>query len=131
MPHRIGVDLVSISDVESALKSHAERYLARIYTARELGDCKQGGQVSAQRLAARFAAKEATLKVLRPADEAIPWREIEVVGGHAGSPVGLKLAGRAAEKALEADVTSLALTVTHEAGLASAVVVANCNPRVR
>jgi len=76
---KVGIDLVLVAAVEDSLRIHAERYLRRVYTSRELCDCvTSSGAPDARRLAARFAAKEATLKLLRDGDQAVPWREIGV-----------------------------------------------------
>lgn len=124
----VGMDLAAVADVEEAVRVHADRYLTRIYTSRELGDCLDAPPaLAAERLAARFAAKEAAMKVLRPLsendDEPIPWNTIEVVRGDSGAPM-LALSGRAAELASAAHVTDLAVSLTHERAYAAAVVVA-------
>ena len=62
----MGVDLAAISDVEAALRAHGDRYLQRIFTPHELDCCRTPGGWSTESLAARFAAKEATIKVLQP-----------------------------------------------------------------
>jgi holo-[acyl-carrier protein] synthase len=96
-----------------------------VYTERELHDCTTPvGAPDAQRLAARFAAKEATLKVLRSADEAVPWRTIGVRSGAHGAPA-IELAGVAARLARRRGVESLAVSLTHEGPFAAAIVVAN------
>ena len=115
MALRVGIDTVQVASVRDAIAAHGERYLARVYTARERDDC--GGDP--ERLAARFAAKEATLKALRAGDGGIPWTAIEVVRDRSGA-VDLHLTGAAAELAGSAE---LAVSITHEGGLASAVVV--------
>ncbi len=107
----VGIDLVEIDDVREALRMHGERYLRRIYTEREIAESRG----RPERLAERFAAKEAALKALRQADEAIPWRAIEVDGA------SLRLEGQAAELAGNRE---LALSVCHEGPVAAAVVVA-------
>ena len=76
-----------------------------------------------QRLAARFAAKEAAFKVLRVGDEPVAWTDVEVVRDDTGW-VGLSLSGRAATLAEAAGISELALSLTHEQGCAAAVVVA-------
>jgi len=119
----VGIDLVPVPRVEETIRTHADRYLERIYTQGELEDCRTAEGVDPQRLAARFAAKEATMKVLRPAGEGIPWRSIGVRRHRLGW-VGLELSGRAAELAEEAGVADLALSLSHEAEMAAAVVVA-------
>lgn len=130
MPVRVGMDLVSVASVEESLSLHAERYLERVFTPREVADCSPSGAPEPERLAARFAAKEAALKVLRPADVGVPWRAIEV-RRDAGGWVELELSGAAATLAREAGVTELAVSLTHEAGTAAAVVIAEVGARGR
>jgi holo-[acyl-carrier protein] synthase len=118
MPLRVGIDLVQASTVAEALAEHGERYLQRVYTATEIAQC--GGDPL--RLAARFAAKEAAMKVLRPGDAAVPWPSIEVVRDPEGVPV-LTLHGPAAELAAGAGIREFAVSLTHEGQYAAAVVV--------
>lgn len=132
MAVRVGIDLVSVEEVRRSIRDHGERYLKRIYTDSELDDCREGDSFCAERLAARFAAKEATLKVLRPDDEAIPWRLMNVVRRRPGW-LELELSGRAAALAQDAGMSEFAVSISHEADYASAVVVAELaglrNPR--
>jgi len=127
MPLRVGIDLASVELVQDAIETHGDRYLERVYTPRELQDCATGadGRPEPERIAARFAAKEATLKVLRPGDVGLPLTAIEVIRDAEGA-VALKLHGPAASLADEAGITELTLSLTHEGGLAAAVVVASC-----
>jgi holo-[acyl-carrier protein] synthase len=119
----VGIDLVSVGDVEESLRLHADRWLARVFTPEEIGACRAGADVDPRRLAARFAAKEAALKVLRPArDEAIPWRAIEVRDRPGGAR--LRLGPPAAARAAAAGLTGLTLSVSHRGAFAAAVVVA-------
>ena len=75
---RVGTDLVHVPDVAASIDRFGARYLHRVYTDAELDTCRSGaGGWSPERLAARFAAKEAVLKVLRPAD-GVSVRDIEV-----------------------------------------------------
>lgn len=124
MPIRVGIDLVTVDSVRESLEAHGEHYLARVYTAREREDCTRDSGVDPERLAARFAAKEATLKVLRPGEVGIPWYAIELRRSPDGW-VELELSGPAAALAAERGISELAVSVTHEAGFASAVVIAN------
>ena len=124
MATRVGIDMVSVDSVRESIREHGDRYLKRIYTEGELRDCHADQGLIPERLAARFAAKEATLKVLRPVDEAIPWRTIEIVR-HGAGWVAVELSGRAAALAAEADLDSFELSICHEADYASAVVIAD------
>jgi holo-[acyl-carrier protein] synthase len=56
----IGVDIIEIERVETAIKQWGKRFLNRIYTETELRTCQDG----LSSLASRFAAKEAVMKVL-------------------------------------------------------------------
>jgi len=126
MSIRVGLDLVSVQTVADSLSAHGERYLARVYSPGEVADCRTltGDAVDPQRLAARFAAKEAAFKVLRVGDEAVAWTDVEVVRDGSGSP-SLSLSGRAATLAEAAGISELAVSLSHEQGCAAAVVVAD------
>jgi len=118
----VGVDLVDIAEVASSVKRFGDRYLRRVFTEHEISCCQGPPAVATASLAARFAAKEATIKVLRPHDARPDWRSIEVVRLPSGA-CKLKLRGEAARLAVERGVGPLALSMTHEGGLAAAVVV--------
>ena len=120
---RVGTDLCSVQDVAESIATFGDRYLQRVYTAHELEYCSQDPALSAERLAARFAAKEAAMKVLRPLDVRPDWRTIEV-RRDPGGWCELALSGSAARMADEAAITSLSVSLSHEAGLANAVVIA-------
>jgi holo-[acyl-carrier protein] synthase len=124
MPFRVGVDLVAVESVQESIDTHGAHYLTRVYTEREVEDCTGAAGVDAQRLAARFAAKEATLKVLRPGEVGLSLREIEV-RRDPGGWVELELSGPAAALARDAGLGHFALSLTHEGGYASAVVIAD------
>jgi len=123
MAIRVGIDLVCADAVRDSIRAHGEHYTRRVYSDRELADCRTATAIDPERLAARFAAKEATFKVLRGGDQALPWRDVEVVRDRSGW-VELLLTGRAATLAREAGISHLALSLTHERGLVAAVVVA-------
>ena len=122
-PVRVGIDLCSVQDVAESVAQFGDRYLRRIYTDHELEYCGSDPQRSAERLAARFAAKEATVKVLRPPDARPDWRSIEV-RRDPGGWCEIALTGSAARLAREAEISSLAVSLSHDSGLANAVVVA-------
>ncbi len=123
----VGIDLVKISETADSVERYGDRYLQRLYTATERADCQRRGTSGPASLAARFAAKEALLKALRPdPDETPEWTSIEVVSSASGAP-GLRLHGVCADLADSRRVRSLAVSLTHEGEYASAVVVAMCD----
>jgi holo-[acyl-carrier protein] synthase len=127
----VGIDLTSVSGVQDSISTHAERYLERVYTDAEVAECRTPGGLDAERLAARFAVKEATMKVLRPTEhDAVPWTEIEVRHADASDAVEVELTGRAAELAAASGIGELVASLTHEAEFAAAVVVAEMDAAI-
>lgn len=124
MALRVGIDLVSVATVaESLTGSHRAHYLERIYTVREVQGCTgPSGRIEPERLAARFAAKEAAIKALPGAGEEVRLTQIEVVQDESGS-TSLELSGRAADLYADSGGTDIAVSLTHEGGFAAATVV--------
>src|SRR6476659_10251066 len=89
-----GVDLIEIDRIEAAVKRWGDRFLHRVWTDRELVYCRG----RAERLATRFAGKEATSKTLGTGIRDIIWREIEILPDRRGKPL-LFLHGAAKERA--------------------------------
>lgn len=124
MPIRVGFDLASVSAVDAELRAATRhRYLARVFTDQEVADCTTTRGLVAERLAARFAAKEATIKVLPSIESGFSLREIEVRRAKSGG-VNIVLTGAIAQLAEDAGVVELTVSITHEVGMAGAVVVA-------
>ena len=120
---RVGVDLVATQAVAQSIANFGDRYLQRIFTAGELADSTtEQGEPSTLKLAARFAAKEATLKVLRPAHRWYDWRSIEVRKVGSGW-TELQLHGEAALQAEAQGLHSFSLSLSHECEYAIAVVI--------
>jgi holo-[acyl-carrier protein] synthase len=117
----IGLDLEEVARIAAMTERWGERFTARVFTPGERAFAGERAN-AAQHLAARFAAKEATLKALGvPAG--LSWKEMEVVGGGKQAP-RLVLHGRAAAAAERLGVARLHVTLTHAAGVAGAVVIA-------
>ena len=121
----VGIDVVSVNEVASSLERFGERYVSRIFTPREAAYCRSAsGRVAAERFAARFAAKEATFKALRPDVSSMDWRSIEV-RRHPSGWCDVVLHGEAAAVAARQCIETVALSMSHDAGCATAVVVAH------
>lgn len=124
MPFRVGIDLVSVETIADSITTLGDRYLERVYSPGELDDCTRAESPDPKRLAACFAGKEAAMKVLQPPkDLAIPWQDIEIRRDSAGK-ARLTMTGRAAKLAADAGVLKVTLSLTHERGIVSALVVA-------
>ena len=133
---RVGLDLVDVADVADSVRRFGDRYVTRIYTDHEIACCRRadrgasGPTYAMESLAARFAAKEAVLKVLRPVEVQPAWRSIEL-HRMTGGWCEIRLSGRAAELAAEAGIEGLTVCLSHESTLAAAVVVGWCALRDR
>jgi holo-[acyl-carrier protein] synthase len=110
-----GLDLVEIDRIKRILERHGDRFLARVYTAREIED--SDGRTES--LAARFAAKEAVMKALGTGS--VDFRDIEVVRDPGDRP-RIKLHGKARARAETIGALGLALSLTHSRTTAAAAV---------
>ena len=119
---RVGCDIAELREIEHSFANFGDRFLDKIYTARELTDC--AGPNWLPRLAARFAAKEAAIKAFSRPDAPFVPREIEVVSD--GSVPTLSLTGRAAALAVEQGWQQITVSLSHAECHAAAVVVAVC-----
>jgi holo-[acyl-carrier protein] synthase len=123
----VGIDLVEVAQVAHSVETFGDRYLQRIFTAGELAYCNETRD-PARHLAARFAAKEATLKALRQGDErdergeTVDWRCVEVRRRPDGS-CDMMLYGAVRALAERRGVDALSVSLSHDGGYATAVVV--------
>lgn len=119
---RVGCDVVPFADVQNSLAAFGDGYLRKVFTTSEIDDCQ--GSNRAHGLAARFAAKEAVIKVFAEPDMAFPWREIEVTRD--GPLPLLRLSGSLAERAQQQGWRSSSLSLSHSDCHAMAVVLVVC-----
>lgn len=118
----VGIDLVQVSSIRSSLDRFGASFVRRLFTDREAAYCTEQHHAAAERFAARLAAKEAALKVLRPEDYGVGWRSIEVLRAPAGW-TELSLHGEALVLARAAGLGGFALSMSHEGDFATAVVI--------
>ncbi len=84
----IGVDIVDIARIQALLDRYGERFLRRVYTEAETAYAMSGAN-KAERLAGRFAVKEAMMKALGTGkSQGILWRDVETVRGRFGKARG-------------------------------------------
>ncbi len=110
----IGVDVVDLARFERAL-TRTPGLRARLFTEGER-------ELPLRSLAGRFAAKEALLKALGQTD-GVRWHDMAVVAGDDGDP-DFALAGRAAEIAAARGIARIHVSMSHDAGIATAFVIA-------
>lgn len=117
----IGIDAVEIDRFRTVL-ARTPGVAERLFTADELAYAA-GFRDPAPRLAARFAAKEATMKALSVGLGAFAFQEVEVVRAESGAPA-LRLSGQAAALATAQGVRLFRISLTHSVTMAEAVVAA-------
>jgi holo-[acyl-carrier protein] synthase len=115
----IGVDLVDVPRFERAA-SRTPRLLDRLFAESE--QRPDDRTLPLRSLAARFAAKEALIKAIGDS-EGVRWHDIRIVSNDLRNP-SFELANRVAEVAAERGITTFHLSMSHDADLAIAYVIA-------
>lgn len=114
-----GIDLVECARLQGVIDRHGDNFLNRIFTPGELAYCADKKR-KIEHLAARFAAKEAVMKVLGTGwTNGIRWTDIEVSNDPAGRPE-IRLTGRCCSIASQLGVDTVLISITHTAGHAMA-----------
>jgi len=114
----VGIDAVDVARFSLILRRRGG-FEERVFTPLERSIC--GG--APRRLAARFAAKEATMKALGVGLGAFGFHDVWVEREESGRPL-LRVDGRAAALAEVSGVSRWHLSLTHTDAVAEAVVVA-------
>jgi holo-[acyl-carrier protein] synthase len=117
----VGVDIIEISRIRSAVQRHEPGFRRRVYTDLEWGQCG----ASYASLAGRFAAKEAVMKAL--GGGGMRYREIEIARLPSGKPE-VRLYGRMQARAERLGVAAISVTISHSRDNAVAVAVAQRPP---
>lgn len=119
-----GIDIVETQRIRQMLDAHGQRFLARCFTDAEQAWQGRSERRRIERLAGRFAAKEAILKAVGTGWAAgVTWTDAEVVPEPTGRP-GVRLHGRLRELAHELGIRHWTLSITHAAGQAQASAIA-------
>jgi holo-[acyl-carrier protein] synthase len=118
----MGTDLAEVDRIQRSFVRYGDRFLSRVYTPREIAYSMRKHNY-AERLAGRFAAKEAGMKAVGTGwRRGVGWQDFEVVNEPGGRPT-LHLSGVAAQVARELGSRRVSLSITHTATLAMAVVI--------
>ncbi len=120
----LGLDLTRIERLEETVARRGDRFLERVFTEGERSYCEARARRRFTHYAGRFAVKEAVMKVLGTGwARGVRWRDIEVVRAPGAAPT-VQLHGRSAAIAAERGIARIHITITHDAGIAAAVAVA-------
>jgi len=123
-----GIDLVDCPRIEQMIQRHGERFINRVFTDAEQAYAgKNKNEV--EKLAGRFAAKEAVLKLVGTGWRGrIAWTDIEIINNAAGQPE-VTLSGEVRKIADKLGIKHISVSITHTANfaIASAVALAQSN----
>lgn len=118
-----GIDLVDRPRIEQMVQRHGQRFLDRVFTSAEQSYA-QRNKDSVEKLAGRFAAKEAILKLMGTGWRGrIAWTDIEVLNNPSGQP-GVRLRGEVRNIAGRLGIGHISVSITHTANFAIASAVA-------
>ena len=118
-----GIDLVDFGRIESMIQRHGGRFLNRIFTSREQSDA-EAVHNNIEKLAGRFAAKEAVLKLIGTGWRGkIKWTDIEIINSPMGQPV-VTITGEVKKIAGSLGISQITLSITHTSNFAIASAVA-------
>ena len=122
----IGVDMVTVSDMERRVARMSPGALARLFTPAEIEASLARGNRRAEYLATRFAAKEAVYKALAPSlgKGRLELRRIEILNRSDGSPYANTGEASLAAPMQKAGVARMHLSITTEGDFACAFAVA-------
>lgn len=117
-----GVDITEVARIRATVERFGNRFLERIFTPAEIKYCMAKPNF-AERLAARFAAKEAGMKAIGTGQSrGVTWKSVEVVRYPGGRPT-LRFTGKAAEFAEQLGCKRAHLSLSHTADQAIAHVI--------
>ena len=124
MVYGVGVDLVRVDRIAKAIERYGDRFLARVFTPKEIAYCRARRRQGVWQFAQRFAAKEAFSKALGVGLRAggIRWREVEVMPNPMGKPE-IQVNGRALAFCQQAGIKNMQLSLADEDNHAVAVVI--------
>jgi len=125
-----GIDLVDFGRIEKMLARHGRRFLDRVFTPAEQAYANSNKN-GTEKLAGRFAAKEAVLKLLGTGWRGkIAWTDIEIVNSPTGQPK-VSLTGEVERIAEALEIEQISVSITHTANFAIASAVALTEKRQR
>jgi holo-[acyl-carrier protein] synthase len=118
-----GIDLVDCPRIGQMIQRHGERFVNRVFTATEQAYARKNKN-EVEKLAGRFAAKEAVLKLVGTGWRGkIAWTDIEIINNAAGQPE-VTLSGEVRKIADKLGIKHVSVSITHTANFAIASAVA-------
>lgn len=118
----MGTDLIEVDRIRQSVDRYGDKFLRRVYTEKESAYAMSKRNF-AERLAGRFAVKEAGMKAIGTGwRRGVAWRDFEVINEPGGRPT-LRLTGAAGRIAQELGARRISVSITDTAAMAIAVVI--------
>lgn len=127
---RLGTDLVYIPRIEATIERFGDRFIHRVYTPGEQLDCGWHKNLPKHalinKLAGRWAAKEAIVKALGTGWRGVGYTDVEIRRSQTGAPV-VYLHGRAMVLLAEYPEVQWQLSLSHDGDYAIATAILVCS----
>ena len=121
-----GVDLVEVPRVKRMIEKYGDRFVQRVFTKSEIEYCKDKKR-KYEHFAARFAAKEAVLKLVGTGlVKGTSWADVEIGRGKNGKP-SVMTKGNVSKKIKTLGINQISISLSHTAGYAIAFAVGFSN----
>lgn len=121
----VGIDAISIDRIKRAIEKRGDFFLRRVFTKAELDDCSSSGNFY-EKLAGRFAAKEAVFKAMGHVSRSrLNWKDVEIQGDDIRGIrviMGSAICKLAKEKEIKEIIVSLSHDRTSDIAIAVALV---------
>jgi holo-[acyl-carrier protein] synthase len=118
-----GIDLVEVAEMRRWIEDPRDPLIPRCFVREEIDEVGQGPD-RVERLAGRFAAKEAVLKALGTSfGGGVAFSDV-IISRAAGSPPQVRLTGGAAKAAAELGIAEWRLSISHTGAMAMASAIA-------
>ncbi len=120
----VGVDVQSIAEVESSLRTFGLQYVNRLFDPEDIVRIRTYPSTAPAYLAGRFAAREAVLKLLEMDDAIASWHDVRIKESH---PMALEvvLTNRCMIRARQRGIAVIHLGIDYAGSMAIAVAVAD------
>lgn len=86
---KVGTDIIEVARIKDSIEKLGEKFLNRVFTAKEVEYCESKKATKYEHYAARFAGKEAVFKAISPILKnkfSIDWTDVEILNDKQGRP---------------------------------------------
>lgn len=130
MKYYTGIDIIEVERIQENIEKYGEKFLNKIYTAKEIEYCESKKVHKYEAYAGRFAGKEAVFKAVSPLLNSkfdIDWKDIEILNNESGRPyVNVQLIIEKMKDAAKKSDVQIDISISHLKSIACAEVFLGC-----